>query len=95
MRWLTGVSGRETVAFLQALALDESLDVDIRTPLSSATVRAIALHRDPTAVPALMAMAETKPVSPHLTRIRREAMQGLGQSADPRALEFLAGIIAK
>lgn len=93
--WLTGVSGADSVAFLKRLALDEKMDVDVRSRLSSAAVRGLALHRDPSAVQALIEMASVTSPSAFHTATRREAMQGLGQSRDPRALQFLSGIITK
>lgn len=95
VKWLTGVSGADSVAFLKDLALNEKLDVDVRSRLSLAAVRGLALHRDPAAVTVLIEMASASAHSPHLIATRREAMQGLGQSRDPRALQFLSGIITK
>lgn len=95
VRWLTGVSGADSVAFLRDLAVNEKLDVDVRSRLASAAVRGLALHRDPSAVSVLIDLASTTPVSPHSISMRREAMQGLGQSRDPRALRFLQDIITK
>lgn len=95
VKWLTGVSGADSVAFLKQLALDEKMDVDVRSRISLAAVRGIAIHRDPSAVGVLIEMASASAPSPHLIATRREAMQGLGQSRDPRALQFLAGIITK
>ncbi|GMV23700.1 MAG: hypothetical protein AMXMBFR57_36490 [Acidimicrobiia bacterium] len=95
VRWLTGVSGADSVAFLKALATNEALDVDVKSPLASAAVRGIAHHRDPSAVTALIELAQSTPLTPHATSVRRDAMQGLGQSGDPRALAFLAGVITK
>lgn len=93
--WLTGVTGADSVAFLKQLALDETMDVDVRSRIALAAVRGLALHRDPSAVGALIEMASTSAPSPHLIATRREAMQGLGQSRDPRALQFLTGIISR
>jgi len=95
VRWLTGVNGADSVAFLKQLALNEKMDVDVRSSISSAAVRGIALHRDASAVATLIDMASVTSPSPFHTAIRREAMQGLGQSRDPRALQFLSGIITK
>jgi len=93
--WLTGVSGTDSVAFLKQVALNEKMDVDVRSRLSSAAVRGIALHRDASAVPVLIDMASVTSPSPFHTATRREAMQGLGQSRDPRALQFLSAVITK
>lgn len=95
VRWLTGVSGADSVTFLRDLATNEKLDVDVKSRLASAAVRGLALHRDPSAVSVLIDLASAKAVSPHLISMRREAMQGLGQSRDPRALQFLQDIITK
>ncbi len=95
VQWLTGVSGADSVAFLRQLAINESLDVDVRPRLATAAVRGIALHRDAAAVGTLIELASVKAVSPHTISTRREAMQGLGQSRDPRALQFLGQIITK
>lgn len=95
VRWLTGVSGADSVAFLRDLATNEKLDVDVKSRLASAAVRGLALHRDPAAVSVLIDLASAKAVSPHGISIRREAMQGLGQSRDPRALQFLQSVITK
>jgi hypothetical protein len=95
IRWLTGVSGADSVAVLKQLAVDESMDVDVRSRIATGAVRGIALHRDQTAVAVLIELASVIPVSPHTTSTRREAMQGLGQSRDPRALQFLERIITK
>jgi len=95
VQWLTGVSGADSVAFLRQLAINEALDVDVRSRLATAAVRGIALHRDPAAVATLIELASVKAVSPHTISTRREAMTGLGQSRDPRALQFLGQIITK
>lgn len=95
VRWLTGVSGADSVAWLKSVALDEKMEADVRSKVTTAAVRAVALHRDPSAVIALIALAEVTPASPVGTQIRREAMAGLGQSRDPRALQFLQNVISR
>lgn len=95
VKWLTGVTGADSVAFLRDLALNEKLDVDVRSRLSLAAVRGIALHRDAAAATVLIDMASVSAPSPHLIAVRREAMQGLGKSRDPRALQFLQQTIAR
>jgi hypothetical protein len=95
VQWLTGVSGADSVAFLRQLAINEALDVDVRSRLATAAVRGIALHRDPAAVATLIELASVKAVSPHTISTRREAMTGLGQSRDPRAVAFLQQVITR
>ena len=95
LHWLTGVSGADSVAWLKARATDEAMDVDVKSKISNAAVRAIALHRDPSAVATLIEFARSTPLTPMATSLRREAMTGLGQSRDPRALQFLQSIITK
>ena len=95
LHWLTGVSGADSVAWLKARALDETMDVDVKSKIASAAVRAIALHRDPSAVATLIEFARSTPITPTATSVRREAMTGLGQSRDPRALQFLQSVITK
>jgi hypothetical protein len=95
VRWLTGVTGADSVAWLRSVALDEKMDIDVRSRLASSAVRAVALHRDPSAVTTLLELARAQPATPLATSVRREAMTGLGQSRDPRALQFLQGIITK
>jgi len=95
LHWLTGVSGADSVAWLKARAADDMMDVDVKSRIASAAVRAIALHRDPSAVTALIEFARSTPLTPTATSVRREAMTGLGQSRDPRALQFLQSIITK
>ncbi len=95
VRWLTGVRGADSVAFLNALATDETMANDVRTRIASAAVRGIALHRDPSAVPALIALASAPATTPLAITTRREAVQGVGQSRDPRALQFLQHIITR
>jgi hypothetical protein len=95
VKWLTGVTGADSVAFLKQLALNEKMDVDVRSRLSSAAVRGIALHRDASAITALIDMASVTSPSPFHTATRREAMQGLGMSRDPRAFQFLQQTIAR
>jgi HEAT repeat protein len=95
VRWLTGVSGAESVAYLQSLATSEELDVDVRSGITSAAVRAIGYHRDPAAVSALIAIASAPATSNFVTGIRRQAMTTLGQSRDPRALAYLSSIITR
>lgn len=95
LHWLTGVSGADSVAWLKARALDEKMDIDVRDRIAGAAVRAIALHRDESAVTALLEFARSTPLTPTATAVRREAMTGLGQSRDPRALKFLQDIITK
>ena len=95
LHWLTGVSGADSVAWLKARALDETMEVDVKSKVSSAAVRAIALHRDPSAVTTLIELARSAPQTSTATSVRREAMTGLGQSRDPRAIQFLQSIITK
>jgi HEAT repeat protein len=95
VRWLTGVTGSDSVAWLKSVALDEKMDVDVRSSLATAAVRALSWHRDPSAVDVLMELARTTATSPLSTSTRREAMTGLGQSRDPRALQFLQNIITR
>jgi len=95
LRWLTGVSGADSVAWLKAEARDTAIDFDIRTQVATAAVRALALHRDPSAVPAMIELATAAPVTPTETAVRREAVIGLGRSRDPRALAFLKDIITR
>lgn len=95
VRWLTGVSGADSVAWLTSVARDEKMEADLRFKVATAAVRAVALHRDPSAVVALIALAEATPASPVATQIRREAVTGLGQSRDPRALQFLQNVISR
>jgi hypothetical protein len=95
LHWLTGVSGADSVAWLKARALDETMDVDVKSKISNAAVRAIALHRDPSAVTTLIEFARSTPQTSTATSVRREAMTGLGQSRDPRAIQFLQSIITR
>jgi hypothetical protein len=95
VHWLTGVSGADSVAWLKDRATDEKMDVDVKSKISNAAVRAIALHRDPSAVATLIEFARSTPKSTTATSLRREAMTGLGQSRDPRAIQFLESIITK
>ncbi len=95
VRWLTGVSGADSVAWLKSVALDDTMEADVRSRVATAAVRAVALHRDPGAVATLIAIAEAAPASPTATQLRREAMQALGQSRDPRALQFLQSVITR
>ena len=95
LHWLTGVSGADSVEWLKARAADAKMDIDVRSKIATAAVRAIALHRDPSAVTALLEFARSNPLTPTATSVRREAMTGLGQSRDPRALQFLQAIITK
>ena len=95
VRWLTGVTGADSVAWLRSVALDDTMEADVRSKVATAAVRAVALHRDPSAVATLIAIAEIAPASPVAVQVRREAMQGLGQSRDPRALQFLQRVITR
>jgi hypothetical protein len=95
LHWLTGVSSADSVAWLRERAADEKMDVDVRSNIATAAVRAIALHRDQSAVTALLDLARATPLTPTATSVRREAMNGLGQSRDPRALQFLQSVITK
>ena len=95
LHWLTGVSGADSVAWLKERAIDEKMDVDVKSKISNAAVRAIALHRDPSAVTTLIEFARSTPQTSTATSVRREAMTGLGQSRDPRAIQFLQSIITK
>ena len=51
--------------------------------------------RDPSAVATLIEFARSTPQTTTATSLRREAMTGLGQSRDPRAIQFLQLIITK
>jgi len=95
LHWLTGVSGVDSVAWLKERAIDEKMDVDVKSSIATAAVRAIALHRDTSAVSTLLDFARSAPLTPTATSVRREAMNGLGQSRDPRALQFLQSVITK
>jgi len=95
LHWLTGVSGADSVAWLKTRALDETMEVDVKSRIASSAVRAIALHRDPSAVATLIEFARSVPLTPTAVTVRRDAMTGLGQSRDPRALQFLQAIITK
>jgi hypothetical protein len=95
VHWITGVSGADSVAWLKERALDEKMEVDVKSKIANAAVRAIALHRDPTAVTTLIEFARSAPQTTAATNLRREAMTGLGQSRDPRAIQFLSSIITK
>jgi HEAT repeat protein len=95
LHWLTEVTGADSVAWLKATALDETLEFDVRTTVASAAVRALALHRDPSAVTVLMNLASAPAETPTAAATRKEAMQGLGQSRDPRALQFIQNIITR
>ena len=95
LHWITGVSGADSVAWLKDRATDEKMDVDVKSKISNAAVRAIALHRDPSAVTTLIEFARATPQTTTATSLRREAMNGLGQSRDPRAIQFLQSIITK
>ncbi len=95
LHWLTGVSGADSVAWLKARALDETMDVDVKGRIANAAVRALTLHRDPSAVATLIELARSTPLTPTATSVRREAMTGLGQSRDPRAMQFLQAVITK
>jgi hypothetical protein len=95
VHWLTGVSAADSVAWLKAQATNEKMDVDVKSKIASAAVRAIGLHRDPSAVTTLIEFASATPTTSIGTSLRREAMTGLGQSRDPRAMQFLQSIITK
>ena len=95
VHWIAGVSGADSVAWLKERALDEKMDVDVKSKIANAAVRAIALHRDPSAVTTLIEFARATPQTSAATSLRREAMTGLGQSRDPRAIQFLSSIITK
>lgn len=95
LHWMTGVTGADSVAWLKSRALDDTMDIDVKSKIANAAVRAIALHRDPSAVTTLIEFARTTPLTPLATSLRREAMTGLGQSRDPRAMQFLSAIITK
>lgn len=93
--WLTGVTGDDSVAWLRTVATDESMDFDVRKSIGTAAVRALALHRAASAVPTLIELAGAAADTPMALATRREAMEGLGQSRDPRALQFLQDIITR
>ena len=95
MTWLTGVTGDDSVAWLRTVATDESMDFDVRKSIGTAAVRALALHRAASAVPTLIELAGAAADTPMALATRREAMEGLGQSRDPRALQFLQDIITR
>ena len=95
LHWITGVTGADSVAWLKARALDETMEADVKSKIAHAAVRAIALHRDPSAVTTLIEFARATPQTSSSTNLRREAMTGLGQSRDPRAIQFLQAIITK
>jgi HEAT repeat protein/beta-lactamase regulating signal transducer with metallopeptidase domain len=83
--WIDSTSDAESISKLRALALSER-SIDTRRDLISI----ISMHRDVTAMlPPLVELADSQnePES-----IRREAVEGIGEISDPRALAVLARI---
>jgi hypothetical protein len=77
--WLTGVRPAESIALLKTF------------PSFNQTVNAIGLHNDPAAVPALISIAQGgTPL-----QYRKQAINWLGRSKDPKALEYFGKVLSK
>ena len=83
--WLTGASAAESVRFLASLVPGAERSLQDRA------MSAIALHRDPSAVPALIELA----VHGNEKNIQQRAMFWLGHSNDPAAMKFISEILGR
>ena len=79
--WLGEVKGPESVAFLSSFLSDASPGAARNDRLSNSALAAIAMHGDPSAVPALIKFARQDPSS----KVRGEALFWLAQRAGEKA----------
>ena len=91
--WLDGVPAADSVRYLESLvSLKEQSGVpnDLRRRLNSGAISAIGLHRDGS-VDALITLARQNQDA----SARSSAFNALGRSKDPKAMNFIDGILKK
>jgi hypothetical protein len=88
--WLSGVTPAESVRFLSALGGGaDGLATDQQRRVQNAAASALALHREPSAVDALIGQARS---NPNLS-VRKSAVAALGRTRDPRAVAYLESLL--
>ena len=87
IRLLGERAGRKSLEFLSATA--QSADGSVEVQLQA--VRSISEHRSDEAVPLLIKIAKTHPNQ----LVRKQAIRSLGESGDPRAVEYFREVLAK
>ena len=90
--WLTGVNAADSVALLQNMTTLAQNATNAHGGISyTQPINAIGLHRDASAIPALIAIVERERNS----KLGRQAMNILGRSNDPRATTYLGKVLSK
>jgi hypothetical protein len=79
--WLGDVNGADSIAFLSSFMSDASPAGTRNDRLSNSALAAIAMHGDPSALPALLTFARKDPS----TKVRGEALFWLAQRAGEKA----------
>lgn len=87
--WLDGATADASVAWLDRLAHATASDSKMRSRLVRPAIAALGLHATPAASNALIALARTD--GP--TWLRREAVQWLARSHEPKAVAFFEEIL--
>jgi hypothetical protein len=88
--WLTDVQPDQSIAWLATFVTNPQADGNKLPPLAASALAAIGQHRTQAAVPLLVGFARDGSRA-----VRGQAMFWLGQSSDPRALDFLEKTLLK
>jgi HEAT repeat protein len=84
---LSEIAGKRSFDFLSATA--QSTDVNVEVQVQA--VRAIGQRRAEESVPVLIKIAKTHPNQ----MVRKQAIRSLGETGDPRAVEFFREVLTK
>ena len=87
IHWIGERAGRRSLEMLSETASSSTVDADVQMQ----AVRAIGERPAEEAVPLLLKIARTHP-NPH---VRQQAIKRLGESGDPRAIEFFKELLTK
>jgi len=85
--WLNGVEATQSIAFLRSMI--PTTEPLAKKNLTNSALQAIYLHRD--GIPALIDVARHGPT----TQAKKQSMQFIGQSKDPRATRFLEDVLTR
>src|SRR5215510_6571053 len=87
LRSLSQIAGKRSFDFLSATAQSTDGNVEVQVQ----AVRAIGQRRAEESVPLLIKIAKTHPNQ----MVRKQAIRSLGESGDPRAVEFFREVLTK
>jgi HEAT repeat protein len=80
-------AGKRSFEFLSATAQSTDANAEVQVQ----AVRAIGQRRGEDSVPLLIKIAKTHPNQ----QVRKQAIRSLGESGDPRAVEFFREVLTK